>query len=276
MSDRQTEGSYVLEASEAEHARLIKVAQANAQTVREMCARAGVATGARVIDVGCGPVGALLDLSEIVGPRGTVAGIDSSAAAIETARAIIARQNLGNVRLFHGDVNTTDLSAVTADGPFDAAHLRLVLVHQADPATMLRRVVTLLRPGGKLMAFDMLAHSRYDPPVAASEQAWELMYAAARRRGVSTDTVARLPQLCEETGLRVLDARGCFEVRTPARAYLAGTRALLLSARTAIIGAELATGADVDALAAALEAAEAQDFRSAIGGLMVQVIAEVP
>jgi SAM-dependent methyltransferase len=274
MSDRQSAGTYILEASEAEHARLIRLARGSAETVREMCARAVVTAGSRLIDVGCGPVGALLELAEIAGPRGTVVGIDSSAEAVDTARAIVAGQNLRNVEVIHGDVNTMDLSVVTADGPFDAAHVRLVLSHQADPAAMLRRVATLLRPAGKVLAFDFLAHPRYDPPVLASEQAWELMYAAARRRGAGP-VGARLPQLCEEAGLRVLDARGSFDIRTPAREPLMGTRALLLSARTSIVRAALATEADVVALAASLTAAESQEFRSVVGALMVQVIAEV-
>lgn len=276
MNEQLSERGYVLEASEAEHARLIRLARRNAETVREMCARAGVTAGSRLVDVGCGPVGALLELAELAGPQGTVVGIDSSAEALETARTIIAEENVSNVEVMHGDVNTMDLSAVTANGSFDAAHLRLVLVHQADPATTLRRVATLLRPGGKVLAFDMLAHPRYDPPVPASERAWELLYAAARRRGASTQTVAQLPQLCEEAGLRVLDARGSFAIRTPAREHLAGTRALLLSGRTAIVRAELATETDVDGLVRSLSAAESQEFSSAIGALMVQVIAEVP
>src|SRR5689334_18143551 len=99
-----------------------------------MCARAGVGPGARVIDVGCGPVGALLDLAAIAGSRGTVVGIDSSAAAVDTARAVLARRGLDRVRVVHGDVTAAGAAALADAGPFDAAHVRFVLVHQADPA----------------------------------------------------------------------------------------------------------------------------------------------
>ncbi|HEX5503203.1 MAG TPA: methyltransferase domain-containing protein [Thermomicrobiales bacterium] len=269
-------GTYMLANDAADHARLIAIARGAAQAVREMCARAGVGAGARVVDVGCGPVGALLELAEVVGPLGVVVGLDSSAAAVATARAIVAGQNLGNVAVVHGDVNTLDLAALTAAGPFDAAHLRLVLGHQTDPAATLRRVAALLRPGGRVLVADLLAHSLYDPPVAASEQAWELLYAAARRRGLAANLGARLPRLCEEAGLRVLDARGAFNFQTPASEILALTRALLVSARAAVVGAGLAAEAEVDALVAALAAAEAQEFRSAVDGLTVQVIAAVP
>jgi SAM-dependent methyltransferase len=269
-------GQYLLAASEAEHARLIAAARRAAPTVREMCARAEVGAGARVVDVGCGPVGALLELAEIAGPGGAVVGLDSSAAAITTARAIVAGQGLRTVEVIHGDINTMDLAALTAGGPFDAAHLRLVLVHQVDPAATLRRVAALLRPEGRVLIVDVLAPPRYDPPVPASDRAWALLQAAGAARGLARHVGDRLPQLCADAGLRVLDARGSFSVPPAPRADLAVSRVPLLSTRAAIIDAGLASEPEIDLLAAELTAAEAQEFRSAVGYLIVQVIAAVP
>jgi SAM-dependent methyltransferase len=268
-----------MEASEAEHARLIALARRTADQVREMCARAGLGAGVRVVDVGCGPVGALLELAEIAGPRGAVVGVDSSLEAVETARAIVARGGLGQVRVVHGDVNVLEPGALAGDGAFDAAHLRFVLVHQADPAATLRRVAALLRPGGRVLVFDLVEdarYPRYDPPVPASERAWALLFAAAQRRGAAGDVARRLPGLCEEAGLRVVDARGVFRVLSPAPDFLSATRATLLSARGSVVGAGLATDAEVDALAGELAAAGGRVFRSAQGPLGVQVIAEAP
>jgi SAM-dependent methyltransferase len=279
VDDRQLARTYAVEASEAEHARLIALARRSADQVREMCARVGVGPGARVIDVGCGPVGALLELAEIVGPQGTVVGVDSSAAAVETARAIAVRHGLDNVRVVHGDVNSMDTAALASDGPFDAAHVRFVLVHQADPVATLRRVAALVRPGGHLLLLDPVddpGYPRLDPPVPASERTWEVLYATARRSGAAVDVARRSPRLCEEAGLRVIDARGAFRVVPPAQEWLEATRATLLSLRRAAVGFGLATDAEVDALAEALSAAQRQEFRSALGPLGVRTIAQVP
>jgi SAM-dependent methyltransferase len=268
-----------MEASGAEHERLVAVAHRDSDHVREMCARAGVGEGARVVDIGCGPVGALLDLAEIVGSKGTVVGVESSAGAIETAREIVARSGQRNVRLVHGDVNTLAPSAIAHDGPFDAAYLRFMLIHQKDPVATLRRVAALLRPGGHFLVHDYVedAHfPRYDPPVLASERAFELHTAARHRRGAATDVGRRLPQLCEEAGLRVLDARGAFAVQCSARDMLEDVRGLLLSSRRNIVGFGLATDAELDTLIDELAAAQGQEFRSALGFLFVQVIAQVP
>jgi cyclopropane fatty-acyl-phospholipid synthase-like methyltransferase len=84
MRDQQVADTYVLEASEAEHSRLIEAARLAADNVRELCARAGVREGARFADIGCGPIGALVELAaEIAGPHGSVVGIDSSAEAVK-------------------------------------------------------------------------------------------------------------------------------------------------------------------------------------------------
>src|SRR5262245_25185886 len=60
--------TYMLDASDAEHARLIDIARRTGDIVRELCALGDIGEGARVVDVGCGPIGALLDLADIVGP----------------------------------------------------------------------------------------------------------------------------------------------------------------------------------------------------------------
>ena len=144
---------------------------------------------------------------------------------------------------------------------------------------MTGRVAALLRPGGRVLVFDLVEDARYprfDPPVPASERAWALLYAAAHRRGAAADVARRVPGLCAAAGLRVLDARGFFRVLAPAEEFLGTTRATLLSARRSLVGPGLATDAEVDGLAAELAAAAGGAFRSAQGPLGVQVIAEAP
>jgi hypothetical protein len=57
---------------------------------------------------------------------------------------------------------------------------------------------------------------------------------------------------------------------------LEDVRGLVLSSRHNIVGLGLATDAEVDALVEELEAAQGQEFRSVLGFLFVQVIAQVP
>ena len=52
-------------------------------TVLECWRRAGIAAGARVLDIGAGPGYAAADLAEIVGPGGAVSAIERSARFID-------------------------------------------------------------------------------------------------------------------------------------------------------------------------------------------------
>ena len=74
----------------------------------------------------------------------------------------------------------------------------------------------------------------------------------------------------------MLDARGGFSLTTPASELVEITRLLLLSARKAIAAYELATDASIDALAEKLTAAQGREFRSVLGWLFVQLIAQAP
>jgi SAM-dependent methyltransferase len=269
----------MIDASDDEHARLIAGARRTADIVRELCALGGIGEGARVVDVGCGPIGALLDLADIVGRHGTVLGIDSSEGAVESARAIVAREGLSQVRVVHADIHTVDPDALLGGDRLDAAFLRLVLVHQPDPANTLKQAAALLRRGGVILVHDLVEdphYPRFDPAVPASVRAWELLYAAAHVRGAAVGTLERLPSLCEEAGFRVLMARGYFRVQSTAAELLEATRQLLQGTRRSIVGTGLATETEIDGLTKSLTDAGQENFRSALGPLMMLCIAEVP
>ena len=86
----QSRSPYVVESSLGEYDRLVRVAQAFDEHVQDGWRRAGLSGGARVIDVGCGPLGALLSLANLVGPNGFVVGLDLNAGALATAETILA------------------------------------------------------------------------------------------------------------------------------------------------------------------------------------------
>jgi ubiquinone/menaquinone biosynthesis C-methylase UbiE len=65
----------------------------------------GMQEGWHVIDCGCGPIGVLALMAELVGPAGRVVGVDFSEPAIQRARSVVAAWQLGNVELFAGDIH---------------------------------------------------------------------------------------------------------------------------------------------------------------------------
>src|SRR5262245_62576551 len=89
--------SYPLGYSDGEFARLERQGRLFHDLTEDVLVRAGLAPGMRVLDVGCGIGDVSLLAASLVGPGGTVLGIDRSPDAIETAarRAAAACQRRG-------------------------------------------------------------------------------------------------------------------------------------------------------------------------------------
>lgn len=106
-------------------------------------ARAGLA-GKRVLDVGCG--GGLL--CESMATRGaTVTGIDLGETAIEVARlhAIESGATVDYLR------RSAEEHAVECPAAYDLVTCLEMLEHVPDPASVVRAVATLVRPGGHVV-----------------------------------------------------------------------------------------------------------------------------
>jgi SAM-dependent methyltransferase len=86
-----------------------------------------------------------LRIAELVGPEGTVVGIDAGERFIETARTEAADARAENVGYIVGDVQVADLG-----GEFDYAFSRFGTMFFASPVAALRNVRGALVPGGRL------------------------------------------------------------------------------------------------------------------------------
>jgi ubiquinone/menaquinone biosynthesis C-methylase UbiE len=106
-----------------------------------------IGPGDRVLEVGCGTGRDALALAARVAPEGAVLGIDLSADVIAEARRRAAASGLP-VRFEMMD--GANLGAVP-DASFDAARLDRVLHMLAAPLEVLREVVRVVRPGGRVV-----------------------------------------------------------------------------------------------------------------------------
>ena len=278
-----TSGDYVFDRGETDQERLKRIAQRLAEEAREACLRADLGAGGRAIDVGCGPIGALPVLAELVGPSGSVVGLDVSEEALAEARQTCARVGLGNVSLVRGDLNAVDAVDLAPHAPFDLAFCRLVLDHQPDPAASLRRIAGLLRSGGRIVAQDPIDDPSYplcDPPVPAVRRVFELVYAGIGAKGGSPDVARRYRDVCKAAGLRVASHRGSFLMIDDPRELLSLSRAYVGSMRQAVVAGGLTTEEELGRLdrelAEAATRPHPEGARSAIGPLMVTLTAEGP
>jgi arsenite methyltransferase len=109
----------------------------------------GAAPGDRVLDVGCGPGFYVAELLEQVGPTGAVVGVDTSPQNLALAR----RRTEGRANASYHEADATALPV--ADASFDAALSVQVLEYVADPDAALAELHRALRPGGRLVVWDV-------------------------------------------------------------------------------------------------------------------------
>jgi 2-polyprenyl-3-methyl-5-hydroxy-6-metoxy-1,4-benzoquinol methylase len=108
---------------------------------------AGLAPGMHVLDVGSGAGDVSFLAASLVGPHGSVVGIDRSMEAVAYATQRARDAGVTNVRFEVRDVNQPGLAR-----RFDAVVGRLVLMYFPNPADVLRRLTRLVVPGG-IVAF---------------------------------------------------------------------------------------------------------------------------
>jgi 2-polyprenyl-3-methyl-5-hydroxy-6-metoxy-1,4-benzoquinol methylase len=166
--------AYFLGHSEAEIERLALQSAFYRDTTQSALRRAGLAVGMRVLDIGCGGGDVSLIAAELVGPAGSVLGIDRSAEAVAAASRRVANAGLQHVRFA-----VSELDAFAADLPFDALIGRFVLMYMADAAATLRVLVRHLRPGGIVVFEEMEMRSARSYPDAPLFQRCIDWYATA-------------------------------------------------------------------------------------------------
>lgn len=138
--------TYALGHADAEIQRLLLQGRLYNDHTEHALRRAGLRPGMRVLDVGSGPGDVAFIAAQLVGPTGTVLGVDASSDVVEFARGRAAERRLSTVRFEQATIED-----IAADG-FDAVIGRLILMHLPDPVSTLRRLAGLVRPGG-LVAF---------------------------------------------------------------------------------------------------------------------------
>jgi ubiquinone/menaquinone biosynthesis C-methylase UbiE len=106
------------------------------------------APGERVLDVATGPGEPALSLARLVGPAGSVLGVDLSEAMVEIARREAKARGLDHARFEVMDAEALPLP----EGTFDLVTCRFGLQIVTDPAKAIAETWRVLRPGGRLVA----------------------------------------------------------------------------------------------------------------------------
>jgi SAM-dependent methyltransferase len=277
MSEPASSNTYVFDRGRSDQERLIRSSEAlNAFTV-EGCRRAGLGPGGRAIDIGCGPLGGLIALAELVGSEGRVAGLDSSGEAVALARVSLAQRGYDTVTLVQAELDTDLAALLCPPGPFDLAYVRRFLVHQADPADSLSRIARLVRPGGRIVAHEIPPGSGYPaltPRVPALQRVDELVHAGVKARGGAYDAAHHFATFCRRASLRLLGQRGFVPAVEPV-VLLETFQAVLRALGPGMMTQGATSQGEIDDLLAELDVAKDAEYTSSFANLYIEMIAEV-
>jgi SAM-dependent methyltransferase len=157
---------------------------------------AGVVSGQRVLDVGCGPGALLSELVERVG-AGAVSAVEPS----ESFVAAVSERYPGvDVR------SCTAEELPFADGVFDVVLAQLVVHFMADPATGLREMRRVTRPAGVVAACVWDHAGKSGPLTVFWSVARELDPGAEDESELAGTREGHLAELFAEAGVREVES----------------------------------------------------------------------
>ena len=170
--------------------------------------------GMALLDLGCGPGYASVDLGVLVGAGGRVVGVDRSRRFLDSARARAAAHGLANVEFLELDLDAQPLPLTGLDGVWS----RWVFAFVRDPRALLARVAQVVRPGGALVLHEYADYRawRLSPPTP--EFAWfvEQVQATWRETGGEPDVGLELPHWLAALGFEIVQLLPLVESPRPA------------------------------------------------------------
>jgi|SRR5271166_772750 len=174
---------YAFGRTQGEYERLIEQAELMRPLTERMLLAAGIGRGMHVLDVGCGVGDVSFLAAGLVGPEGSVTGIDLDAEALKLAEHRRITQGITNV-----EFGESDARSVVPKRPFDAAVGRHVLQFMSDPTEALRQIADRVLPAGI---------------VAFQEADWRVTIAPAMNQPVLAHLQDLFARTFERSGVRM-------------------------------------------------------------------------
>jgi len=210
MPHRFEGGDYVLGTEDIEIRRLGLQHAVWRARATDAWRRAGFTAGQHLVDVGCGPGYATLDLSDIVGYSGRITAMDRSRRFLDHLSARLSTDPDRTVDLLEVDLDGDALPVLSADG----AWLRWVFAFVAHPRELLRKVRGLLRPGASLVIHEYFDYTtwRLIPRDKSFEEFVETVKTSWRTTGGEPDIGLDLLSWLPVEGFRIAEVRPMLDV----------------------------------------------------------------
>jgi len=227
MSTAISTDDYVLGTHDEELARLGLQHRVWRSRALDAWRRAGFSAGQTLLDVGCGPGYATLDLAEIAGAKGRVIALDKSARFLDALRSAAVRHGVANITAKQIDLESDPLPAANAHG----AWVRWVFAFLSRPRDLVARIAAALRPGGALVVHEYFDYRTWSfaRPSPLFDDFVQTVMRSWRANGGEPDIGRTLVGWLEESGFRIESLRPYVDVITPQDSMFAWPKAFVES-----------------------------------------------
>lgn len=203
----------------------------------------------RIMEIGCGNGELTRQLSNLVGPEGSIIALDNNQEALEKAKEQAATFEYKNVQYVECDINCFPINlGLIEESSFDFLIGRRVLMYLAQPSGVIQELSRYLKKNG------VAIFQESDPTVApasickmpAHDQATEWIRTMLGMEGVHMTMGFSLPETLMNSGLEFQKVYAEAVIQGQGEQYLLSDMILLLSNR--LIDAGVATQAAINDL----------------------------
>jgi len=200
--------AYVMGHDPRERRRLLLQASILNPLTEELLRRAGITSGLKVLDIGCGVGDVSLLAARLVGRDGSVTSVDIDPTALETLKARASAEGMKNI-----DCIQADIHGWQPGRRFDAVVGRHILIHSKDPLAVLRDCAALLHERGLAVFHEYdfsVVHSGW-PPTPLRDRVMEV-FGQFFARAAWSNIGSQLWKLLTEAGFERPDCRAEYPI----------------------------------------------------------------
>lgn len=192
-------GKYILGSDKKEFARLKLQSAIFEKETLQTLKLAGIKPGMRCLDLGCGTGHTSFLITELVGMKGKVVGLDVNRDSISICKKKAVVKDVNNVKFVVGDVYDTKLE----NSSFDFVFSRFLFQHLTDPKKVLKEMLRLTAREG-IIATEELDHGLWlsYPPDPNLEKLRRVYVKLLKLSGSDPFVARKLYKLFLETSLK--------------------------------------------------------------------------
>jgi SAM-dependent methyltransferase len=228
-----SEKAYVLGTNDEELARLGVQHRAWRQRALAAWQLGGIEPGNTVLDVGCGPGYASIDLADLVGATGRVLAVDKSPRFLDVLKTMCQSRELENVTVHEADLDCGEFPAALVD----AAWCRWVLSFVKQPRDVVAHLAAALRPGGAVVLHEYFDYSTWQaaPFCSELEEFVSAVMASWRDNGGEPNIGLILPRWLQEVGLQLREMHPIVDIVKPGHLSWTWLRAFVEVGRSRLV-----------------------------------------